>query len=47
MTDFEKALESIQALYNNTEYSISECKINMNSLIGEIEIMIEALPEED
>ena len=44
---YEKALGAIQELFGDTSVSQSQAKDNLNSLIGEIQIMMEALVEED
>ena len=40
---YDKALEAITGLFNDQSVSKEEVKINLNALIGEIEIMIESL----
>jgi len=42
---YEKALVAIQTLFNDTSVSQREAEENLNSLIGEIETMIESLDE--
>ena len=40
---YDKALEAIQKLFNDTDVSQEETKVNMDSLISEIQIMIDTL----
>jgi len=42
---YEKAVEAITELFSDKSVSQSEAKANLESLIGEIEIMIESLGE--
>lgn len=40
---YDKALEAIQALFGDMSVPVWETKENLRTLIGEIEIMLEAL----
>ena len=40
---YDKALESITALFSDTSVSKRQCAENLNSLIGEIQTMIDSL----
>ena len=40
---FDKALDAIVELFSDTSVSQSECKNNLESLIGEIEILLDTL----
>ena len=42
---YDKALEAITELLNDTSVSQEQAERNLNSLISEIEIMIESLDE--
>lgn len=42
---YNKALETITELFNDTSVSQKEAKANLESLISEMEIMIESLDE--
>jgi hypothetical protein len=43
---YDAAKTAIDNLFSDTSVSISQCKENLNSLIGEIEIMIASLSDE-
>lgn len=42
---YNQALEAIRTLFEDTSVSSEEAKRNLNSLIDEIYIMLETLPE--
>jgi hypothetical protein len=44
---YEKALEAIKELFGDTSVGVSTAKRNLNSLIGEIQIMVEALEHDE
>jgi len=44
---YDIAIKSIQDLYGDKSVSISTCKENLNSLIGEIEIMLDCLDNDE
>lgn len=43
---YNKALQAIRDLFNDTSVSPDKCRENLKSLIEEMEIMIESLPED-
>ena len=45
MDDYEKALEAITLVFNDTSISHRECREKLAELIGEIQTMIECLDE--
>jgi hypothetical protein len=40
---YENALKAIAELFNDTSVSVSETKESLNDLIGEIQVMLDAL----
>ena len=42
---YEKAMEAISELFGDTSVSQGETKASLNTLIGEIEIMIDTLDD--
>ena len=44
---YEKALGAIRELFSDTSVSSSQARDNLNSLIGEIQIMMETLADEE
>lgn len=42
---YDKAIEAIAALFSDTSVSVSDCKANMQELIGEIKTMIDTLED--
>ena len=44
---YEVALEAIREMFNDKQSSASDTRINMNSLKGEIDMLLDGLPEDD
>jgi len=44
---YDKAVEAVQNLFSDNSVSIEECRINMNTLISEIQMLLDSLPEDD
>jgi len=42
---YEQAVEAITELFNDTSVSQEDAKANLNSLIGEIQIMLDSIEE--
>jgi hypothetical protein len=44
---YEKAMQAITSLFNDTSVSRSECRRNLEELIGEIKTMIDSLDTDE